>query len=105
MADLTGLGAMLVAVGGLVTAATGGVVSWRKARQEEDTSDYAYTESVIKRQDTHISRLELRAEEAAVRERILTQYVWRLQNHIAKQLPPPPPPWPKQLTSDPKDTP
>lgn len=85
--------------GAAATVATllGAWVVWRKAKSETSTAAAERIEEHMKAQDDRMERLELRLDASVVRERILSDYVSQLRQHIVAGNPPPPPPWPEGL--------
>ena len=97
MPDLTMVGTFLAAVASAYAAILGGVITWRKARGEEESADNQHLDHLFERQTKRIENLEGNDAERVKRERALINYIFRLQLHIVNQQPPPPPPWPKAL--------
>lgn len=95
--DFNGVGALVVAAATLITATIGGVVTYRKARHEQESSDHQYLDALFEKLNHRVQTLEHSLQEAAKRERVFTSYVFQLQLHISEGKPPPPPPWPSSL--------
>lgn len=117
------VGALLVGIGGFVTAVVGWVKTRRDALRESSSEKRTTLELHLERQDKEIERqaekidkqdakidslrrqhraemdkMEERMDEADARVRVVFDYASVLRQHINDGKPPPPPPWPRVLT-------
>lgn len=95
------IAAFATALAALLTAYFGFWKVRKDSRAQRDAESSSAVAAHMARQDQAITRLEIRADAAAVRERHMGDYVYQLREHIANGKPPPPPPWPEALLHTP----
>ena len=91
--------ALVAAFASFLTGAAGiigGVVAWRKASSEATVRAALTVEERLARQDARMDAMQVLVDRYRRRERVLVQYVYRLQRLIPGEVPP----WPVELDQD-----
>lgn len=88
---------ILTALAAAIGVLLGAYATLKKANTESRASTATEVDRHFARQDKKIGDLQNDLKDAVRREKVLSDYVYLLRQHIAEENPPPPPPWPPSL--------